>query len=116
LPPPNPPNIFNTRGDIVATVNQGTKLKITGKPKAEDLERVRKGEFWFKSGDQQPGLYDLYYEVEYFGRMSWRSPGQPIKGYVYTSWISLTAAAGRTVGGDDSERLDDRDPGPRSEG
>ena len=89
-----PTFIYNTRGEIVATVDQGTQLKVTGKPKDEDLEKVRKGQYWFKKGDTKPGLYDLYYQVEYFGRMG-RPAGvlqdQPIKGYVYTSWLSLTA-------------------------
>ncbi len=83
--------IFNTRGDIVATVNQGTQLKVTGKPKDDDLEKVKKGQYWAKPGDTTPGLYDLYYQVEYFGRMSGGAQDQPIKGYVYTSWLSLTA-------------------------
>lgn len=86
--------IFNARENIVAVVDQGTKLHITGKPKDTDLENVKKGQFWAKPGDTQPGLYDLYYEVEYFGKMGRGAQGaedRPIRGYVFTGWLSLTA-------------------------
>ena len=72
--------ILNTRGDFIAVVDQGTQLKITGKPRDEDLEKVQKGDFWVKPGDTKPGLYDHYYEVQYFGRMSGSAQDIPIKG------------------------------------
>jgi hypothetical protein len=70
-------------------VDRGTVLKVTGIPNADDLAAVQKGQFWAKPGDTQPGLYDLYYEVEYFGKMSGMATDVPIKGYVYSSWLAL---------------------------
>jgi|SRR5829696_3214609 len=61
-----PTFIFNTRGEIIAVVNQGTQLKVTGKPKDEDLKLIQKGDFWTKPDVRRP---ELFYEVEYFGRM-----------------------------------------------
>ncbi|HET9712273.1 MAG TPA: DUF4157 domain-containing protein, partial [Pyrinomonadaceae bacterium] len=52
--------IFNTRGEIIAVVNQGTQLKVTAKPKDEDLEVIKKGEFWTKPDVTRP---ELFYEV-----------------------------------------------------
>lgn len=81
-----PTFIFNTRGQIIATVNQGIQLKVTGKPKDEDLELIKKGEFWTQPGATRP---ELFYEVEYFGRMRGGAVDEPIKGYVLTNWITI---------------------------
>ena len=78
--------IFDTRGEIIAIVNQGTQLKVTAKPKDEDLEVIKKGEFWTQPGATRP---ELFYEVEYFGRMRGGAIDEPIKGYVLTNWITI---------------------------
>lgn len=78
--------IFDTRGEIIATVNQGTQLKVTGKPTDADLEVIKKGEFWTQPGATRP---ELFYEVEYFGKMRGGAVDEPIKGYVLTNWITI---------------------------
>ena len=83
----DPTFIFNTRGEIIAVVNQGIQLKVTGKPKDEDLQVIEKGEFWTKP---ELGRPELFYEVEYFGRMRGGAVDEPIKGYVLTNWLSFT--------------------------
>jgi len=82
----DPTFIFDTRGQIIATVNQGIQLKVTAKPKDEDLELIKKGEFWTQPGATRP---ELFYEVEYFGRMRGGAIDEPIKGYVLTNWITI---------------------------
>lgn len=78
--------IFDERGEIIAIVDQGTQLKVTAKPSDEDLEVIKKGEFWTKPDIPRP---ELFYEVEYFGRMRGGAIDEPIKGYVLTNWISI---------------------------
>jgi len=81
-----PTFIFDTRGQIIATVNQGIQLKVTGKPTDADLELIKKADFWTQPGATRP---ELFYEVEYFGRMRGGAIDEPIKGYVLTNWITI---------------------------
>ena len=78
--------IFDTRGEIIAIVNQGTQLKVTAKPTDADLEVIKKGQFWTQPGATRP---ELFYEVEYFGKMRGGAIDEPIKGYVLTNWITI---------------------------
>jgi len=82
----DPTFIFDTRGQIIATVNQGIQLKVTGKPTDADLELIKKADFWTQPGATRP---ELFYEVEYFGRMRGGAIDEPIKGYVLTNWITI---------------------------
>lgn len=71
--------IFNEKGVKVATVQKGTQLRVTG---------------YGTPVDSGLDIYDLYYQVEYFGKMSgmWHAGARvdrPIKGYVDASFLDL---------------------------